>query len=122
MRQGMRVLRGAVYARSGAQPRERFRVEGSARACGAWLFGSAASRTDCKLVRRSFFAQDAVFGVAAGCGGATWNTARALYNFASTGFYSRHCAGDRVAAKGLQSRAPTGAVRLHEGAACHAAD
>src|SRR6266481_3341348 len=55
----MRLLRGAVHARAGAQPKQRADLGGTTAACGVWLYGSAVPWTDRELLRGPIAAKDA---------------------------------------------------------------
>src|SRR5882762_11527843 len=117
MRQGLRVLRGAVYARTGAQQGERFSVEGSARACGVGLLGSATAGPDGEFVCRSIFAANAFFGIAAGGSGRARNAARPVHHVASARFWRGHRGGAGDRAKVVQPRASSGAIWFNAGTA-----
>src|SRR5258708_10296685 len=117
MRQGLRVLRGAVYARTGAQQGERFSVEGSARACEPGLFGSATAGADGEFLRRSVVAANAVFGIVAGGSGRAGNAARPVHHVASARFWRGHRGGAGERAKVVQPRASSGAIWFDAGTA-----
>src|SRR5437868_6249981 len=117
LRQSVRLLCSAVYARAGAQPCKRFRAEGSARACRAGIFGSATAWADGEFLLRSFFAPHAFFGITAGGSGCAGDAAGTFHYLASARFWRGYCGGARDGAETLQSRAPAGAIRIHASAA-----
>src|SRR5712671_3759488 len=122
MRQSLCVLRGAVYARTGTQPGERFGVEGSARARGAGLFGSATAGPDGEFVCRSVVAANAFFGIVAGGSGRARNAARPVHDFAPARFWRGHRGGAGERAKVVQPRASSGAIWFDAGAARNGAN
>src|SRR5262249_58597817 len=96
MRQGVRVLRGAIYKRTRAEPVKRVDFEGSAPTGGARIFRSAVAGTNGKFVRRSIRAQDAVFRVAAECCGRGGDAAGKVFHFAPPGTYRRQPGSGRI--------------------------
>ena len=122
MRQGMFVLRGAIYARAGAEPGERVDIGRGAEAGGCGVHGSAAAGADGEFVRGPSGAEDAIFGIAGGGGGSGGDSAREIYDFAPAGFWKGYCGSDRGGAGHLRARAFAGAERVDEGAAGDGAD
>ena len=78
---------------------QRIDFAGSAAAGGAGIFRSAVAGADGEFVRGSDRARDEIFGIAAGSGGGCGDSAGAIHDFASAGFWRGHRGGDRVASR-----------------------
>ena len=121
LRQGLLVLRGAVHARAGAQPRQRFHPAGSARTGRRRLHRDPTARANRQLLPRSLASASELCRAAGGRGGSSGNPPRALHDLASArpgrDIVARHGRG----AGDLRSRASAGAVGFDARSARHAA-
>src|ERR1035438_2111885 len=108
----MLVLCGAVYARAGTQPRERFRTARSAPTRGARLFRSAIAGADGEFVCRSDRAQNEIFRIATGRCGCSRDPPCAVHDVPSEGFYAGYCGGHGRGTETLRPRAFAGAIGI----------
>ena len=122
LRQILRLLRGAVHARAGAQPHQRKR---HARKRAAWRTratpkSSCSARTSTAIAIRRPPA-----GISPRCcervGAGPRHPPRAVHHFASARFREGDHRRDRRQPGAVRSRAPAGAVGLHARARAHAA-
>src|SRR6516165_2014811 len=122
MRQGVFVLRSAVYERARTQPVERVGAEGGTATGGRRIYRGAIAGPNGEFVCGPEREEDAVFRLAAGRGGGAGDQASKIYHIASAGLRKRHRGGDRGRAGDLRTRAPACAERVDGGVKGNGAD
>src|SRR5579859_7103217 len=120
MRQVLRLLRGSLYSRQGAQPYFLLRSRRSAATGGPWLYGDSTPRPERELLPRSRWKEE-LCRSAGGGGFGRWDSACALYYLSSAGFWTRYCRGHRRRAGVVRPRALASAERVFSCFGGHAA-